>query len=177
MSNQVLLWGMLVIPWLTLFFMPKKDRKRWMPAALFIIVTSTIIQDAGLTMKMFEMRENVIPFRDQLPMAYGLMPVATMWILQYTYGRFWLYALLELILGFVFAYALLPWLSLRGTQVWIKATALSTFLPSIPHFIAIYLFQMWQEGIFVRSEKGTASTNLQPAAAKPVDQGRDEEKK
>jgi len=29
MSNQLILWGMLTAPWLTLFFMKKEDIKRY----------------------------------------------------------------------------------------------------------------------------------------------------
>lgn len=169
-SNQTILWSIFVLPWLALFFMPKEDIKRWMPAALFIMVTSTMIQEVGLSMKMFEMRENIFPFYEQLPIAYGIMPIATMWILKFTYGRFWLYSFLELILSFIFAYVVLPWLSARGTQVWINATAFKILLPAIPHFISIYLFQMWQEGIFIRSNEKNShfSASLHPVTAKPL---------
>ncbi len=34
MSNQILLWSVLILPWLTLFFMKKEDIKRLMPASL-----------------------------------------------------------------------------------------------------------------------------------------------
>jgi len=167
LSNQVILWSMIIVPWLSLFFMPKDDLKRFMPAGLFIMATGTFIQEVGLSLNMFVIRQNVFPFYVQLPIAYGIMPIATMWLLKFTYGRFWLYALSELIFSIVFSYLVLPWLSTRGTQVMINATSLKLLIPTIPHFIIIYLYQMWQEGIFAYSEKTHASMNLQPAAAKP----------
>jgi len=169
-SNQVLSWFLFIVPWLSLLFMPKEDIKRWMPAALFIMATNTIIMDVGFTVQMWEMRETVFPFHDQLPMAYGGLPIATMWILKFTYGRFWLYALVELILSFVFAYIVQPWMSSRGIWVWINATSLKLLLTAIPHFISIYLYQMWQEGIFTHhtEKKKSFSPSLQPAATKPL---------
>jgi hypothetical protein len=36
-TNQVMLWGMLIVPLLTLFFMPREDLKRFMPVAFLAI--------------------------------------------------------------------------------------------------------------------------------------------
>lgn len=169
MSNQVILWSMFIVPWLSLLFMPKEDIKRWMPAALFTMVANTIILDIGFALRMWEIRETVFPFYDQLPMAYGGLPIATMWILKFTYGRFWLYALVELILSCVFAYIVQPWMSSRGIWVAINVTSLKVLFITIPHFISIYLYQMWQESIFTHyTEKESFSSSLQPAATKPL---------
>ena len=176
MSNQVILWSMFIVPWLTLFFMPKDDLKCFMPAGLFIMATGTFIQEVGLSLNMFVIRENVFPFYVQLPIAYGIMPIATMWLLKFMYGRFWLYALSELIFSIVFSYLVLPWLSTRGTQVLINATSLKLLIPAIPHFVSIYLYQMWQEGVFAHyTERKSFSHNLQPVAAKPFSNDPDDE--
>lgn len=168
MSNQVIMWGMLVVPWLTLFFMKKEDIKRWMPAALFTALTSTLIIDSGVATKMWEIRQNVYPLYEMISLVYGALPVAAMWILKFTYGRFWLYVAVQLVSSFIFAYIIQPWLGRRGIWVWVNATAFKAFLPVIPHFIFIYIYQMWQEGIFYKSEKTRFSSVLQPAAAKPL---------
>lgn len=169
MSNQILLWSTLVVPWLTLFFMKKEEIKRWMPVALYVMVTNFIIADVGFTLQMWEVGENIFPLHDILPTALGVLPIATMWLLKFTYGRFWLYALIELILSVVFAYIVQPWYSSRGIWVFINATPLKAFFPAIPHFISVYLYQMWQEGIFTHyDEKKFFSSSLQPATAKPL---------
>ncbi|CQR74648.1 hypothetical protein SpAn4DRAFT_1110 [Sporomusa ovata] len=39
--------------------------------------------------------------------------------------------------------------------------------------IILYGFQIWQEGIYIRSEKENFSPILQPAAAKPLPKDKD----
>ncbi len=171
MSNQAILWSMLILPWLTLFFMPKKDIKRWMPAALFVIATSTIIIDAGVTWKIWETRENTYPLNEMLSYTYGTLPVGAMWILRFTYGRFWWYAAVQTVFSLVLILLVQPLLHRRGIFVWVDSDALAgigAFTTTVVHFLSLYLYQMWQDGIFVRSEKASFSADLQPAAAKPL---------
>ncbi|MBP2642593.1 MAG: hypothetical protein H6Q67_480 [Firmicutes bacterium] len=168
MSNQVILWGMLIAPWLTLFFMPKEDIKRFMPVALLTAVTSAIIVESGITLKMWSIAETVYPLNQMIPYVYGLSPLLSMWIMKYTYGRFMVYIITNAILDLGFTYTLLPFLSSRGIFLFISATPLIAYLPTIPHAALLYGFQMWQEGIFARSEKDNTAANLQPAAAKPL---------
>ena len=48
MRNQVILWGMLIIPWLSLFLMLGKDVKRFMPAKLFTTLLCIISCEVGI---------------------------------------------------------------------------------------------------------------------------------
>jgi len=96
MSNKAILWSMLVPPWLTLFFMKRQEIKRWIPAALFVMVTNTIIVEVGVTWHIWETHENAYPLSEMISYIYGVLPVGAMWILKYTYGRFWLYAAVQL---------------------------------------------------------------------------------
>jgi hypothetical protein len=171
MSNQTILWGMLILPWLTLLFMPKEDIKRWMPAALFVVVSNTLIIEVGIAWQIFETRENVYPLSEMISYVYGALPVGSMWILKYTYGRFWLYAAIQTIGSFVLILLVQPLLHRRGIFVWIDETDLAgigAFMTTVVHFIAVYLYQMWQEGIFLRSEIPSFSANVHPALAKPL---------
>lgn len=158
MSNQVIVWSMLILPWLTLFFMPREDIKRWMPAALFVMVTNTIIVDVGVTWKIWETRENIYPLNEMISFVYGALPIGAMWILKYTYGRFWLYAVVQLAGSLVFILLVQSWLHRRGILVWIDENAfagIGAFATTLTQLILVYIYQMWQESVF--------------AAAKPLD--------
>ncbi|MDR3590460.1 MAG: hypothetical protein P4N41_12475 [Negativicutes bacterium] len=178
MSNQVILWGMLILPWLTLFFMPKEDIKRWMPAALFVMVTNTLIVETGVTWKVWETHENVYPLNEMISFVYGALPVGAMWILKYTYGRFWLYTAVQIMGGLVLILFVQPMLHRRGIFVWLDEKALGgigAFATTVVHLISVYLYQMWQEGIFVRVKSTGFLPELQPAAAKPLSKEHDDE--
>lgn len=156
MSNQVILWSMLILPWFTLFFMKKEDIKRWMPMALFTMVTNTIIIDSGVGLNIFQIHENTYPLKEMISYNYGVLPVGTMWIFKYTYGKFWLCAFIELIFSIVFIRIIHPFLHHRDILVWTNPTAIGgfgAFVTTAIHFICIYLYQMWQESVFALTNK------------------------
>ncbi|MBP2658718.1 MAG: hypothetical protein H6Q69_1750 [Firmicutes bacterium] len=168
MSNQVILWSMLIVPWLTLFFMERKTIKQFMPTALFSVVTSILMVEAGETFNWWIINETAYPFRT-VSYLFGLNPVTTMWLLKSTYGRFKLYLAVDVVLNFGFVYLFLNYfLGNRGIFQPVGITALQNVLLASLHGVVIYVFQLWQEGIWSRSERKSFSTNLQPAAAKPL---------
>ena len=78
------------------------------------------------------------------------------------------YVALMLVINIVFALLVLPWFGSRGIVDFDGGLQVFIFESLIA--IIMYSFQIWQEGIFVRSETTSFSSNLQPAAAKPLDQ-------
>jgi hypothetical protein len=148
-----------------------------MPVALFAVVLATIISDVGITLGFWVIRDTLFPLNQLLPHYFSLMPVLTMWVFKFTYSRFLVYMVTNLILDIGFSFFFLNiFLPSRGIIDFLKPP-LQTLTINLIHAVLIYGFQMWQEGAFVRSEKVTDTAHLQPAAAKPLDQGQDEEKK
>jgi len=172
MSNQVILWGTLIVPWLTLFFMPRKDVKRYMSAGLLAAFMSIIVSEVGVANGWWFFRENIYPIAMMSAYTYGLFPIIPMWILKYTYRRLGLYLAVEVVVNTVFSSFVLPWFGSRGI-IDFNAGLIAFILASIIS-IAVYGFQVWQEGIFVRSKRTRFSANLQPLVAKPLpnDEGR-----
>ncbi|WP_333595140.1 hypothetical protein [Anaerospora hongkongensis] len=170
MSNQAVLWSMLVLPWLTLAFMKTQEIKRWMPAALFVIVTSTIIVDAGVTLRIWETHENTYPLNEMISYVYGALPVGSMWILKYTYRRFWLYTAFQLAGSFILILLVQPWLHNRDIFVYVDPTiigGLEPFTITVVHLLLVYFYQRWQDEGSVSAQASSAAS-LQPAAAKPL---------
>ena len=172
MSNQVILWGTLIVPWLTLFFMPKEDVKRYMAAGLLSTILSVIVTEIGIRYAWWSILETTYPFAVIPTYSYGFFPVMPMWLLKYTYGRFGPYLAVDTVLNIGFAYFILPWFGNRGIVDFDGGLQVFIFESFIA--IVLYRFQIWQEGIFVRSEKKNSSFNLQPAAAKPLDNDKED---
>lgn len=167
MSNQALLWAMLVVPWLSLFFMKKQDIIRYIPAGLFSSFLLTITQEVGVANGWWYFRETIYPFAVFTPFTESVDLIIPMWVLKYTYGRFWLYLLIEIIGNGVSMYVIFPWIASRRIMDWPVSTELIAFTLVMVIALLVYGFQMWQEGAFGRSEKTEASVVLQPAAMKP----------
>lgn len=143
MSNQFLLWSMLLLPWFTLFFMRKEDIKRFMSVALFTVVTSLIISDMFQTLNIFAVRETIFPLSRISALDLGLIPVVTIWLFKFTYGRFWWYVLADAVMNLGFALLFFPWLNTQGIQADILATKSSRFLITTIHGLLLYTYQMW----------------------------------
>jgi hypothetical protein len=169
MSNQWISWSMLIVPWLTLFFMPRRDIKRWMPVALLASVTSTMIADIGTALGFWAVREAAFPFNQMLPMSYGAMPVLTMWVFKFTYGRLWAYMITNIILDVGFSFFLLnSFLPGRGILDLLVSPVLALAI-TLMHAILLYGYQMWQDEPAASANRDDAPISLQPAAAKPLD--------
>ncbi|SDD90794.1 hypothetical protein [Sporomusa acidovorans] len=172
MSNQVIVWSMLIPPWLTLFFMKRQEIKKWMPAALFVMVTTTIIHEVGITWGIWETHENAYPLGHMISFTYGALPIGAMWILKYTYGRFWLYAAVQLVGSAILVFIVQPWLHVRGIFVYVDQNnalaGIGAFSTTLVHLLLVYLYQMWQDEGLVLPKRNSSPAGLQPAAAKPV---------
>lgn len=168
------MWSMFFIPWLSLFFMKKKEVKRWLPVTLFAVVLTTIIHDIGTTLGFWATRESTFPFYQMLPYYYGFMPVLTIWVFKFTYRRFGMYFITNLILDIGFNFFLLNYfLPSRGIMDFNISPVLS--LPiTLTHAIVIYGYQLWQDSMLLDT-KMIIDNNLQPVAAKPLSNRHDNE--
>ena len=168
MSNQIILWSMLTMSWLTLFFMKKEDIKRYMPVNLLTIVTGILILEIGNTFQWWVVKETAFPFQN-FSNLYSLDPIVAMWLMKFLYGHFRLYLGVNAIMNVVFVYGALDYFyQSRGVFQFVGITPFLTFLIVTVRGILLYGYQMWQEGIFAKSKSTSFSTNLQPAVSKPL---------
>jgi len=143
MSNQVLLWSSLILPWLTLFLMKKEDIKRFMPLVLFTLTITVIFIQIGITTGLWIIRETTFPLVSIPTYVYGVYPVGALWIFKFTYGQFWKYLITELVFNFVLVMFVLPWLDRRGIIVF--HSPLISFFIAMGLGMLLYIYQMWQE--------------------------------
>lgn len=175
MSNQVILWGTLFLPWLSLLFMPKENIKRYISVGFLSTISSIIVTETGIRYAWWAIQETTFPFAVIPTYAYGLFPVFPMWLLKYTYGRFGLYLTVDTILNILFAFVVLPWFGRTRIVDFDFNDGYIVFIFETIIAIILYGFQIWQEGIYVRSERESFSPRLQPAAAKPLPKNKDNE--
>lgn len=144
MSNQIIVWAMLILPWLTLLFMRKEDIRRFIPLALFSMVITSIAIEAGISLNLWHIRVTTYPLNHTMSYVYGLAPVVTMWLFKFTYKRFWIYAAVDTVFNLVFGFILTPWLASRGIKDLITSR-FTVFLIVSGLAVLLYLYQMWQE--------------------------------
>jgi len=169
MSNQVLLWGTLIVPWLSLLFMKKENIKRFMPTGILAAFLAIVVCDIGVGNSWWYFRETTYPFALLSSYVYGLFPIVPMWILNFTYGRFWLFVVVEVVFNTIFGFFILTWFGSRGIIDY-NAGLIVLIAATLISFI-MYGFQMWQE----TSVANNFSAKLHPVAAKPLPEEKEPE--
>lgn len=144
-----------------------------MPVGFLSTILCVIVIETGIRYGWWRINETTFPFAVIPTYTYGFFPVIPMWLLKYTHGRFGVYFSIDAVLNIIFAYGVLPWFANRGIVDYDGKLQVFIFESIIA--IVMYSYQIWQEGIFINSERKKNSPNLQPAAAKPL--SKDQENK
>jgi hypothetical protein len=176
MSNQVFLWGSIILPWFSLLLLKKEDVKRYMPVALFTMLVSTIVSELGVALQWWVVIETIFPFYHIVPYTFGAYPVGAIWIFKFTYKRFLLYMFTNVVIDYIANYPLQYFAAQRGIYELVNATNFQILLLSIVFAVILYGYQMWQEGMLLPSEQTARfSSKLQSVAAKPLPKDEDQE--
>lgn len=158
MSNQVILWSLIILPWFTLFFMSREDIRRLMPVGLFSSLISIIAVEAGQTLGWFVFGETAFPFKTPAYI-FGLNTITTMWLFYFVYGRFWLYLAIDTVLNFVFIYLFhVYFLGSRGIFYEVGITPWQNALITTAFGIVTYGYQVWQERGLKLTKRARAHT-------------------
>ncbi|MCM2603344.1 hypothetical protein [Rossellomorea marisflavi] len=149
--NQILQWLLFLMPLASLLLIKEKVFKRFLPVALFVTIINTLFYQAAYHYNWW--RELGLFDWDKIaniPWVYSAYLIATIWIFKFTYGRFKIYLLTNLILDGVYIYIWYPILQKLGLAISELSPHIS-YLLMVGVAILIYLFQMW-------FEKGERST-------------------
>ncbi|MEH7443568.1 hypothetical protein V7201_14755 [Bacillus sp. JJ1122] len=153
MFNKVLLWGMLILPWFTLFFLKKEGIKRYMPVAIFASLLMTVYNVFAYNQKHWEIKVMIIPLLKPLFVSglFGGFLIVTIWIFYYTYGHFWKYLTTNIVADFMFAIFPIHYLFQEKLGIYQlhNITPLGRFTLFVLFSLLIYLYQMWQEEVLI----------------------------
>jgi hypothetical protein len=152
MLNKIVLWTVLIAPWLTLFFLKSEHIKRYMPAAIFASYLMVVYNVIAANQKHWVINETIVPWLKPLFVSgvFGAFPVITLWIFHCTYGNFWKYLMANIILDFMFAIFPLHYLfeNILGIYKLVNITEWERFLLFVILSVFIYGFYKWLEVIF-----------------------------
>lgn len=145
MSNQVILWGVLVLPWLSLLFMRKEEIKRFMPVGLFSVIISVIAVEMGQTLGWYAFGETAYPLKTP-SYIFGLNIITTIWLFHFIYGRFWLYLVIDTALNFGFIYLFhVVFFGSLGIFHEVGITPWQNALITTAFGVLTYGYQAWQQ--------------------------------
>ncbi len=150
MSNKLILWLILISPWVTLFFMKKEGIKRYLPVTIFTALLVTIVYEIAYTYKWWELRVTIVPWGNitNVSYAYGAFFIGTLWILYFTYKKFWLYLLTNIVIDGIDAFLITGFMETRKIIHYANISKFSLFLIMVTLSLITYGFQVWHEKVF-----------------------------
>lgn len=151
MFNTILLWSLLLFPWLSLFFMNRRSIKRFMPVSIFVALLLSIIYEIAFIYEWWEIKESILPWGKitNPSYVYGTFLVGTIWIFYFTYQSFWLFIVTNLVVDALFSFGFLKWMEMLGMHEMKNLSEFQAFLIMTALSFIIYFYQRWQEEAFV----------------------------
>jgi hypothetical protein len=145
---------MAVLPWLSIPLLKKSELKRFLPGAIFMALY--VMAEGSLAEKRkwwwfpFKVRPNVL---GEIPLIIGPFFVGSLWILKYTFGKFNLYLLVNIIIDSFFTYLGLTWLKKIGYVSLVRINKFQLSLIFLFKTFFMYGFQLMYEKVFNRQQQ------------------------
>ncbi|WP_102272801.1 hypothetical protein [Cytobacillus massiliigabonensis] len=152
-ADKLLMILMGALPWLTIWFIGKGTLKRFLPGSIFmslyLIAEGRFAEKKKWWWFPYSVKPNVLA---ELPLIFGPFLVGSLWILKYTYGKFNLFLLVNILIDSFFTYFGLNWFKKIG---YVSLVRLNKFQLSIVFLIKsliLYGFQMVYEKCYPLSK-------------------------
>ncbi|WP_276358025.1 hypothetical protein [Cohnella caldifontis] len=150
MYAHALMWGLLVLPWISLFFLNPASIRRFMPVSIFAALLVTIVFEMAHAFRWWTILDKAIilpwGYITNTAYTYGFFFIGTLWIFKFTFGRFWLFMLTNVVIDGLFQFGLDPLFARAGYYRFVNITHWQTFFIMVGIAVLLYLYQVWQEG-------------------------------
>lgn len=135
--NAIVLWA------IVFFFLPKQSLKRFLPVTVFcsaILLIQTLLNPIFNWWKVKGGYKYMV--FDALAFILGPFFTINLWVFHFTYKKFTLYALINLIMDLIFAYILSPFFEKVGHYKLKNFSRTTLFIISYSYALINYVFQM-----------------------------------
>ncbi|WP_282171317.1 hypothetical protein [Cytobacillus firmus] len=143
MKKKLYLVLIILLSWLTVPFIGKKDFKRFYPAALFMgfyVLIEGIIAEKN---KWWTIKARFHPkLSGELPFVLGPFFAGSIWILKLTYSKPLLYLLLNGVVDAFFAYPFYTWFKKIGIWKLRRFSQMNLFMLFLLKSIFMYVFHL-----------------------------------
>lgn len=135
--------GLVVVSWLTVIYLPKKSIFKFMSVTFFSTSILLVESLLGISYKWWKVKGGKKAFtHNTLSFIFGPFFVGNLWIFHLTYGKFWLYTIVNLIMDFMLAYPLNKLFRALKIYKLKKFKPIHLFLTAFPYSLINYGFQL-----------------------------------
>lgn len=103
-SSKLLLISLVILTWLTLPSLGRNALKKFLPAAIFICILTKILDIVGERKNWWQFYKGIPPLNSMDFFNFGPYFVTSLWMLKFTYGKFWTYLISNTILQLLFIF-------------------------------------------------------------------------
>jgi hypothetical protein len=132
---------MLALSWLTIPLLGRKNFIRYIPSALFICVLTKILDEFGKRKRWWRFYKGIHPLNSMDFFNFGPYFVTSLWILRFTYGKFFLYLLSNVSLHIVFIFLGLKYIKRMKILALVKLTKIQYLGINFIRALFLYAFQ------------------------------------
>ncbi|MCB5238661.1 hypothetical protein AB1L07_25020 [Niallia alba] len=158
--SKTLLIMTMLLPWITAPLLGKDTLKRYLPASAIMTLIVRLTNVVARRRKWWWWYERIHPkIPGDVPFMFGPFFVSSIWILKWTYGKFFNFLALNIAFESIFTYVLLPYFTKFGIASIVrlpkmKTMALFTVLASI-----LYALQFLYDNIPFNKQKKNMKLN------------------
>ncbi|QQZ07719.1 hypothetical protein [Heyndrickxia vini] len=142
---------MMILPWFSVPMLGKDAFKRYLPSCIFISFVVLIVNSIAKKRRWWRWYEVLSPKVTWVfPFTWGPFLVGSFWILKWTYGNFFRYMLLNLIVDGAFTYGLMYYLQKFKIFSLVRMKKFQLMYVFMVDALLLYGFQFLKEKGFVK---------------------------
>lgn len=153
-ANNLWIVLMVLLPLFSLPLMGKKTITRFLPGGIFmslyLIAEGRFAEKRKWWWFPYSVKPNVLA---EFPLIFGPFLVGSLWILKYTFGKFNLYLLVNILVDAFFTYFGLNWLNKIGYVSLVRLTKIQLSIVFLIKTFVLYGFQVLYEKVMPQSEE------------------------
>jgi hypothetical protein len=133
-----------ILAWATVYFLPKRSVKRYIPVTILASLITVTVSFIGHNYDFWEVSGGSKKrMWNLLSIVLGYFSLGCLWIFHLTFGKFWLYLLINLINNFAYAFGIIPILEKLNFIKYVKFTRIHHIIVTMTYSLILYGYQMF----------------------------------
>lgn len=131
-----------LLSWGSIYFMPKESIKRYMPVSILSALITVSVTFAGCHYNFWKViGGKKTRMWNLLTIVLALFPLGNLWIFHFTYRKFWMYILANLLNNVVYSYWIIPFLKKVKFIEYKKFSRWIHFIVAMAYSLILYSYQ------------------------------------
>ncbi|PLS04046.1 hypothetical protein CVD27_12875 [Neobacillus cucumis] len=134
-----------LLSWLTVFLIPKKSIKRFIPVTILSALITVTVTFIGSNYAFWDVKSGGTKRKmwNLLSLVLGYFPLGCLWIFHLTFGKFPLFLLVVFFKNLFFGFGVIPVLEKLNFIQYVKFTRIHHVVVTIIYSLILYKYQLF----------------------------------